>query len=122
MRSEAGLRAHKEAQVRWWNNVSHTKLLLYAARRRAKLHGIECSITEDDIIIPERCPILDIPIKRSKEKQTSSSPSLDRVDPTLGYVKGNVRVISYKANACKSNMTSQQIERLYKYVFGLDGV
>ena len=111
--------SRKEYNKEWFAKLSPNRRMLYSAKRRAKMNGLECNIDETDIIIPEKCPILDIPLVVSKEKQTSSSPSLDRVNPKLGYVKGNVRVISYKANACKNNMTSQQIERLYRYVFGL---
>jgi hypothetical protein len=119
-RTEEGWKKKEAYNKKWWIQTNPEKHLLYAARRRAKISGLECTISEQDILIPDRCPILDIPLVRSKGKQASSSPSLDRIDTAQGYVKGNVRVISYKANACKSNMTSQQIERLYKYVFGLD--
>jgi hypothetical protein len=119
-RTEEGWKRKRAYTKSWSERMPVQKSLLYAARRRAKLSGIECTITEDDIVVPDRCPILDIPLERSKKKQQSSSPSLDRIDPSRGYVKGNVKVISYKANACKSNMTSQQIERLYQYVFGLE--
>ena len=37
------------------------------------------------------------------------SPTLDRIVPSLGYVPGNVVVISHKANSIKSNATAAEI-------------
>ena len=39
-----------------------------------------------------------------------SSPSLDRIIPSLGYVKGNIRVISFRANTLKNNATLSELE------------
>lgn len=47
----------------------------------------------------------------------TAAPSLDRIDPNFGYIKGNVAVISWQANKYKSNMSKEIIEKLYKYVF-----
>ena len=38
---------------------------------------------------------------------TYSSPSLDRLVPALGYVKGNVQVISWRANKLKGEGTAE---------------
>jgi hypothetical protein len=38
--------------------------------------------------------------------------SLDRIVPELGYVKGNIAVISNRANSLKSNATLEELERL----------
>jgi hypothetical protein len=58
--------------------------------------------------VPIICPILGIPIikdikKEQKEVPNPNSPSIDRIDNSKGYVKGNVRVISHKANTMKHN-------------------
>jgi hypothetical protein len=45
---------------------------------------------------------------------TSNSPSLDRKNSLLGYTKENTWVISYKANAAKSNCTLNELELLVK--------
>ena len=69
----------------------------------AKQSGIPFSITHKDIFIPDTCPALGIPLVKGDGKQHDGSPTLDRVNPELGYVKGNVVVISYKANRIKNN-------------------
>lgn len=70
------------------------------ARKRAQRQGLEFSITRADIIVPHSCPVLGIPIIIGG-RRSEHSPSLDRIDPRQGYVPGNVRVISDKANRLK---------------------
>ena len=118
-RTEKGWKKKREYNRRWYYTQSPEKRLFNAARARAKKKGIEFSISVSDIQIPGECPILKIPIFVKGGRQTSNSPSIDRIDDSIGYVKDNVCVISYKANACKSNLTKEQIERLYKYVHRL---
>ena len=83
--------------------------LLRRAKYRTKKSGLEFNIDIKDIIIPEFCPILGIPIIIGKEKVHANSPSIDRIDSNNGYMKGNVQVISYKANACKGNLSLQEM-------------
>lgn len=78
------------------------------AKSRAKLRNVPFNIHVSDIVIPKKCPLLDIDIFRTEGKLTNNSPSLDCFDPTKGYVKGNVWVISQKANAIKRNLTLEQ--------------
>jgi hypothetical protein len=86
--------------------------LLYAARSRARQNGIQINIELEDIIIPTYCPVLGIQILTNGHK--NNSPSLDRIFPELGYTKGNVRVISWRANWIKNNSTIEEIEKLYQ--------
>lgn len=73
------------------------------AKTRAKKIRQEFNLDYKDINIPEFCPILGIKLDRNSGRD--SSPSLDRINPALGYVKGNIWVISNKANRLKSNLT-----------------
>lgn len=79
------------------------RVLLSNAKTRAKRMNLLINIDEFDIVIPEVCPLLEIPIFRGTNEVKSNSPSLDRIDTTKGYIKGNVRVISYKANTMKND-------------------
>ena len=81
-----------------------------AARNRAKRKGIEFNIDEADITIPEICPLLEIPIEYGTKSNYDRSPSLDRIDNTKGYIKGNVWVISQKANAMKNSATFEELK------------
>jgi hypothetical protein len=96
--------------------------LLYAARGRAKKAGFPCTITVDDIVIPEACPVLGIPLfpsvgnGRKHPALIPNSPSIDRLDNDKGYTPDNIRVISMRANDIKSNATLQELEAVVAYV------
>jgi hypothetical protein len=89
------------------------KSLFYAAKNRAKENNLDFNIELSDISIPEKCPVLGIEISVSTDDK-KSSPSLDKINPSLGYVKNNIRVISWRANWIKNNMTPEEVEKLYK--------
>lgn len=98
---------------------NYEKYLLKTSRSRAKKAGLEHSISVEDIIVPTHCPILLIPIfPATGGKAGPNSPSLDRIDNGKGYIPGNVRVISHRANSNKGSMSIEDIERLLKYVKG----
>lgn len=93
------------------------KRMLSSARQRAKDKGLMFDIHYEDIHIPNLCPVLKIPLIPSTDGQlTDNSPSLDRLIPYLGYTKGNVKVVSMKANRIKSNATSAELEAVLDYV------
>lgn len=70
------------------------------AKRRAVLKGRAFDLELSDIVIPSECPVLKIPM---------IVPSLDRLDSAKGYVRGNVRVISARANMLKNNATEKEM-------------
>lgn len=95
--------------------------LLTLAKRRAKAKGIEFAIEEKDIDIPILCPILGIPIVKiyTKGKSTGptpNSPSLDRIDNSKGYIKGNVKVISHKANSMKHTASREDLIKFANWI------
>lgn len=92
------------------------RLLLKFAKARAKKTGLPFSIVEEDITIPTHCPILGIPIKFNKKTVQDDSVTLDRIICSLGYVKGNIQVISWKANKIKSNGTIEDFKLIIKYL------
>ena len=87
------------------------------ARYKSKKEKLNFNITVEDIIIPERCQILDIPLIIDWTGiPNDNTPSLDRIVPERGYVKGNIQVISLRANRMKQNLTEEIIEKLLKYM------
>lgn len=47
---------------------------------------------------------------------SDNSPSIDRLVPHKGYVKGNVRVVSNRANRFKQDCTLEEMELIFKYM------
>lgn len=90
--------------------------MLNRARSRAKKHNMDFNLDESDITIPTHCPLLDIElyIAEGRKAVKDNSASLDRIDSAKGYVKGNVWVISHRANTIKSNSTLEEIKLLVK--------
>ena len=97
------------------DKVWHSKELVSAARNRAKRCGVPFSITYRDVIIPEFCPALGIKLERNKSKMSRNSATIDRVIPSLGYVPGNVVVISNKANNIKNDATPDEVIMVGNY-------
>ena len=90
--------------------------MLNRARSRAKKYSMDFNLDESDILIPTHCPLLGIElyIAEGRKAVKDNSASLDRIDSTKGYVKGNVWVISHRANTIKSNSTLEEIKLLVK--------
>jgi hypothetical protein len=95
-----------------YQGLSTEQRLLKAARSRAIQKNLPFEIDLSDICVPEFCPVLGVRLERSKDKANPNSPSLDKIDPKLGYVKGNVWVISNRANTMKHDATLEELERL----------
>jgi hypothetical protein len=88
--------------------------VIYSTRSRAQRLGLEFNLKESDLSIPERCPILDIPLYFTEGVQTKNTPSIDRLDNTKGYTKDNIWIISLQANRMK---TDAGRDELLKFAF-----
>lgn len=88
------------------------------ARTRARKQGLAFDIEPEDCLIPDICPVLGIALSpKGNGTHTDSTPTLDKVDPSKGYVKGNVNVISWKANRLKSNCSDPSVfEAIAAYI------
>jgi len=110
-RRDTLLRKHREnIEEKPWEQ------LYRAAKARAKKRGIPFDLTIDYIhsLFPEdmMCPITKEKMIVARHAPAPNSFSLDRLIPENGYVKGNVCVISHKANTLKQNCTNPEIFRM----------
>lgn len=94
------------------NETSIRLALLRNAKQRARVKNLEFNIDISDIVLPSRCPLLGISMEVNDKKAKANSYTVDRIDPTKGYVKGNVWVISKRANVIKSDATLEELELL----------
>lgn len=105
----------------WWK-------LYHDAKARSNKNNIPFDLTLEYVKsiwpIDNKCPVLKIPLVKASrpEKGRNSSPSLDRIIPELGYTRGNVIVISTKANRIKNNATAQEIQAVANYFLKLTKV
>lgn len=108
----------------------HTCRMLSSARSRAKEKNLPFDIDLDyvrlivgkDAEFASHCQIfpkiaLDWSCNRGNgPRALPNSPSIDRIDPTRGYVKGNIWIVCHRANAIKSNATHEELKLLTKAV------
>lgn len=89
--------------------------LLSWAKQRVKKYSLPFNLTLGDIVVPKFCPVLGIKLKHGK-RGNNTAPSLDRKKTHLGYVRGNVAVISRRANFLKNNATLKELKALVRYL------
>jgi hypothetical protein len=87
-------------------------------RKRARDTGREFDLVSSDIVVPEICPVLGIPLIAGAEAPLHNRPSVDRFDNERGYTKDNIHVISHRANHLKRDATVDEIRRLLHYMEG----
>lgn len=72
----------------------------------------ECTITLGHIIIPDYCPALGIKLYfNNGYENIDTSPALDRIDNNIGYVPGNIVVVSHRANRIKFTTLLSEINK-----------
>ena len=104
----------REKRKYWVTNIERAKWV--NAKQRAERKGVEFSIKVTDVVIPQTCPLLEIPLIVGTKDNYENSPSLDRIDPKKGYTKDNVWVISNKANTMKNSATFEELKTFYKNI------
>jgi hypothetical protein len=100
-----------------WRDSNLESEMISSSKRRAHKAGVPHTITKTDIVIPEMCPVFGIPLYPGIGRGPQhNAPSLDRIVPELGYVPGNVQVISHLANSMKRDASSEQLVQFAEWV------
>ena len=86
------------------------------AKGRSKRYNLPFTLKIEDIVIPEFCPVLGIKLRKASGKMDDFSPTLDRLNPKLGYTKENICVMSNRANRMKSNGSIEEHEKVAKFM------
>ena len=89
--------------------------LYKSAKGRSKKYNIIFNLELKDIIIPSVCPVLGIQLVQGDGVSFDGSPTIDRIIPELGYTRGNIIVVSMKANRIKNNATLDELKKVYEY-------
>lgn len=103
----------------WWWKLDRREYLRRTARRTAKKRFVPFDLTADDIVIPEKCPVFGR--KLDLTRKGPWSPSLDRIEPKKGYVRGNVIVVSWRANQLKGDATINELQTLANFYSNVKG-
>ena len=109
-KSCSAIRALKEREIRKSNwKYKPAMHMLNNSKQRAKKAKIEHTITIDDILIPDFCPVLNIKLETGDRRNNENAPSIDRVDNNKGYTKENIMVISVRANKLKKDASLDEL-------------
>lgn len=90
--------------------------MLMNAKTRARTLNLDFNITHEDVPIPKKCPILEIEFIQGTKGNYSFTPTIDRIIPSKGYIKGNVKVISMLANKMKNSATREECVKFAKNI------
>lgn len=106
----------------WVEDITRTliKEIHGDRKRNAKSKNIKFDVSIDYLIeiLPEdmMCPVFNIKMVWNKGVRKDDSPSLDKIVPKKGYVRGNVAWISHKANRIKSDATKEEVKKIYDWL------
>lgn len=88
-----------------------------SCKTRAKQLNTPFTIQQSDIIVPDLCPICATKMQHSDVKGGSQiSPTLDKIQPELGYVKGNIAVICKLCNSTKGSGSAELHRKIADYI------
>lgn len=91
------------------------KQLIMWAKSKCKKRKIPFNLGDNDLVFTGKCAIFGTELVISGDN-LDNSPTLDRINPSLGYVRGNVQIVSHLANRIKSSATLDQLEQIVMYV------
>ena len=87
-------------------------------KNSVKKAGISWDLDKEylESIWVDTCPVFGVPLVKRTEEFSDNTAELDRLIPSKGYIKGNVRWISRRANRLKSDATISELKAIIKYM------
>jgi hypothetical protein len=116
MKADTGAvqRAYARRKVRRQNPETWGREIIGSLRKRAQSKGLEFNLTPEDIVVPPLCPVFGVAFEFGSHGP--NRPSVDRIDNSKGYVRGNVCVICARANQIKSDASISELESVIAYM------
>jgi hypothetical protein len=99
-----------------WHRDNPERVIYTRAKSRAKRDNLPFDLELSDIVIPSHCPVLNIPLVLAEDHVKGNSPTLDKIVPSKGYVKGNVCIISHRANTIKNDASQEDLEKVLAWL------
>lgn len=112
------LEKSRASSTKWVVNNPEASMVR-TVRHRSSQRGYEFNLEPSDIVIPTHCPVLKMELESGVGKGAGgkeNAPSLDRIDNTKGYIKGNVQVISRLANSMKASASPEQLKLFAEWI------
>jgi hypothetical protein len=126
--TEYGLRTPERKRKGYWRDQEPRLQWLNRTLGRNMGRGNHLdSVTRQEIIaeladkLPDVCPVFGIPlVYGNKNLRCDNSASVDRLDSTKPYCKGNVNIVSFRANRIKNDGTLAELKQLVAWLESLD--
>lgn len=115
----AEFNAKQAARMKSERRINPIPHMLARVRTRAKAKGIVFNLEAEDIVVPRKCPVLNKPLSVGEGKAHDWSPEIDRIVPSKGYIKGNIIVVSRRANRIKTDATPEDIQKVAAFYLAL---
>lgn len=117
LQGQKNWRARKKLKQQLYGNSDSVAILDFMhnrAKASARQRGIEFDIDRCDIVLVDKCPLLKVALEYGdiENGDAAHRPSLDRIDNAKGYVKGNVQVVSARANILKRDATLEELVKM----------
>jgi hypothetical protein len=93
------------------------KHILGTIKQRCKKRGLDFNLEESDIILPENCPVFGFKLNYTQGRgYKRDGYSVDRINPSLGYVKGNIQILSQLANFMKQDADDKELQMFADWI------
>lgn len=121
MKFDSEYKAKVSAATRNWQTNFPEKYILSKTKAKAKKYNLPFDLELSDIVIPEMCPVLGVKLLVGKETKgnhaNANLASIDRLIPSLGYVKGNIQIISMQANMMKTDANREELLKFADWIY-----
>lgn len=100
----------------WYKRASG---VFYAARKKGIPLGFQSAVqfaAYIKAIAPDKCPVFGKQFTERGSGFDRWAPSIDKIDPSKGYVKGNIQIISMLANCMKRDATVSELHMFANWV------
>lgn len=95
------------------------------ANDRARKRNLECTISRawiEEALGIGRCAATGVlfDVSETATRQNPLAPSLDRINPKIGYVLGNCRLVTWIYNRAKGDGTDENVRQMVEAINAMD--
>lgn len=103
-----------------WRVKYPARYLLSRTKASAKRRGLAFDLAEADLgSLPTHCPVLGLELAYYGAEQAGlhnpAAASIDRINNSMGYIAGNVVIVSLRANVLKRDATPAELEAVARF-------
>jgi hypothetical protein len=107
----------EKARKKKWTEENPLLNIWFRLKDRAIRKKLDFDLDVSDLTMPEVCPILGLSLEKGEKGKQANSPSVDRIDNTIGYIKGTIQIISDLANSMKRDATPEQLIMFADWIY-----